>query len=173
MLDPQQANTFLCTASRKQWLIHLDAGPGTVSMDCSFSSYLAVTLKSIRFNSFYCSICIPDNQTGSWPWGPWRSCRAVPHTHGCSGDKPRGGSRSWTQRCPDCCCPRWGLPHPLVLTLEESRPGQGVGVEEVVDYAFPILLMTRQVVYKHHHLTILQCLNNCRGGSLLVRTHIR
>lgn len=56
--------------------------------------YLVVTLKPKRFNSFYCSICIPDNQTGSWPWGPWRSCRAVPHTHGCSGGKPRGGLQS-------------------------------------------------------------------------------
>lgn len=117
-------------------------GPGRVSMDCSFSCYLAVTLKPKRFNSFYRSICIPDNQTGSWPWGPWRSCRAVPHTHGCSGGKPHGGLQSWIPRCPGCCCPRWGSPHPLVLTLEGSRPGQGVE-EEGAGHAFPILLNTK------------------------------
>lgn len=55
---------------------------------------LGCTLKPKRFNSFYGSTCIPDNQTGSWPWGPWRSCRAVPHTHGCSGGKPHGGLQS-------------------------------------------------------------------------------
>lgn len=114
-------------------------GPGTVSMDCSLLSYLVVTLKPKRFNSFYCSICIPDNQTGSWPWGPWRSCRAVPHTHGCSGGKPHGGPQSWTPRCPGCCCPHWGSPHPLVRTLEGSRPVQGVEEEGAVR-AFPILL---------------------------------
>lgn len=120
-------------------------GPGTVSMDCSFLCYLVVTLKPKCFNSSYCSICIPDNQTGSWPLGPWRSCRAVPHTHGCSGDKPRGGLQSWTLRCPGCCCPHWGSPHPSVLILEGSRPGQGEEEEEGADHAFPILLMTTQL----------------------------
>ena len=121
--------------------IHLDAGTRHSFLWIAPSCYLVVTLKPKRFNIFYCSICIPDNQTGSWPWGPWRSCRAVPHTHGCSGGKPRGGLQSWTLRCPGCCCPHWGSPHPSVLTLEGSRPGQVVE-EAGVGHAFPILLMT-------------------------------
>lgn len=138
MLDPQQANTFLRTASRKQWLIHLDAGTRL-----SFYGLLPLVLlgchtKTKRFNSFYRSICIPDNQTGSWPWGPWRSCRAVPHTHGCSGGKPHGGPQSWTPCCPGCCCPRWGSPHPSVLTPEGSRAARGAEGEGAVR-AFPIL----------------------------------
>lgn len=141
-------------------------GPGTVSMDCSFLCYLVVTLKPKCFNSSYCGICIPDNQTGSWPLGPWRSCRAVPHTHGCSGDKPRGGLQSWTLRCPGCCCPHWGSPHPSVPILEGSRLGQGEGEVEGADHAFPILFITRQLkMYSTIGLIKLGC--RCCGSMLI------
>lgn len=131
--------SFAPDQESNDWYTYM-LGTGTVSMECFFLCYLVVTLKPKCFNSFYCSTCIPDNQTGSWPWGPWRSCRAVPHTHGCSGGKPHGGIQSWTLCCPGCCCPRWNSPHPSVLNLEGSRLGQGVE-EEGVDHAFPILLM--------------------------------
>lgn len=106
---------------------------------------LLLTLKPYCFNIFCCSICIPDNQTGSWPLGPWRSCRAVPHTHGCSEGKPRGRIQSWTPCCPGCCCPHWGSPHPSVQTLEGPKLGQAVG-EVVADHVFPILSMKKWVI---------------------------
>lgn len=135
-------STFL--ALRKKWPIHLHAGT-------RHSFYgLLLTLKPYCFNIFCCSICIPDNQTGSWPLGPWRSCRAVPHTHGCSEGNPRGRIQSWIPCCPGCCCPHWGSPHPSVQTLEGPKPGQAVG-EVVADHVFPILSMKKMSNNCHLH----------------------
>ena len=93
------------------------------------------------FKRSYRGFCIPDNQTGSWPWGPWRSCRAEPHTHGCSGGKPHGGLQSWTPGCPGCCCPRWGSPPPSAPTRGGSTLGQVAEGVEGAGPAFPILGM--------------------------------